>query len=496
MMQYWNNILNTAMLGTDKKMAEVADVPEALMEAFTLVNANEHIDKEEKFLQSAALLYNYQQCGIQPVTKESLTLPVALPETKPYCNKLSLQVLKDILAEESIPLLLLWLKHCQAAGRLIEPDLLPAVLDIGAGNKKLQPYIPACAGNRGAWLSSFNEAWNFSGQQSAEEQWHTGTPEQRKAILKEIRNTDPALANQWLQQSWPQEDAAGKLSFLGVLTDTVNSDDTPFLESLTGEKSKKVKEEAVALLKRIPGSPIVVQYQQLLKESVVVKKEKVLLGLSSKTILQWQLPSVIDDTVFKTGIEKLSSSKAFTDDEYIIYQLMQSVPPSFWEIQLDNSPEHIIKLFQKDSAGSRMLPALVMAISKFNDKKWAFAMMQHADVFYLDIIPLLPVQQQEYYSNKFFEQHAESIIQYAVQRQEEWGYELAQKILAHTAKNIYQYPRTFYNQHIQLLPVKMAAELEKFSPADTYMQTTWSNSSEYIAKLLQLKSQIIQSFNQ
>jgi hypothetical protein len=282
----------------------------------------------------------------------------------------------------------------------------------------------------------------------------------------------------------------------GQPTDSINSTDIPFLESLAGEKSKKVKEEAVALLKRIANSAIVLQYQQLLKESVVLKKEKVLLGLGSKTIVQWQLPPFIDDAVFKTGIEKLSSSKEFSDEQHIIYQLMQSVPPSFWETQFENTPEFIISLFQKDATGSRMLPALVMAISKFNDKKWAFAMMQYADVFYLDIIPLLPVQQQEYYSNKFFEQHTDSIIQYAVLRQDEWGYELARKILVYTAKNIYQYPRSFYNQHIHLLPEKIAPELEQFSPADTYMQTTWGNTSEYIAKLMQLKSQIIQSFKQ
>lgn len=471
-------------------------MPEALQDAFTQINSNDRIDTEEIFLQWASLLYNYKQCGIQPVKNESLSLPAALPEIKPYCNDFSIRVLKDILSAESIPLLLFWLQHCQAAGQLIRPDLLPVILSAGADNKKLQPYIPACTGNRGAWLSGFNEAWNFSGPQSAEEQWHTGTPEQRKAVLMETRKTDPALANQWLQQSWPQEDAAGKLAFLGVLTDTINSNDIPFLESLAGEKSKKVKEEAVALLKRIPNSAIVLQYQQLLKEAVVLKKEKVLLGLGSKTTVQWQLPPVIDDAVFKTGIEKLSSSKEFSDEQHIIYQLMQSVPPSFWETQFENTPEFIVSLFQKDAAGSRMLSALVMAISKFNDKKWAFAMMQYADVFYLDIIPLLPVQQQEYYSNKFFEQHADSIIQYAVQRQDEWGYELARKILAHAAKNIYQYPRSFYNQHIHLLPEKIAPELEQFSPADTYMQTTWGNTSEYIAKLLQLKSQIIQSFKQ
>ena len=495
-MQSWDNIINTAMLGTDKKMPDNRDMPEELAGAFALIQSNEVADKEEKFLQSAALLYNYKQCGLMPVKKETVTLTAALPETKPWCNNLSTQVLKDIFFEESIPLLLFWLKHCQAAGQLVKPELLPAVLVAGADNKKLQPYIAACTGNRGEWLGNFNEAWNFSKQQSAAEQWHTGMPEQRKAVLKETRMTDPVVANEWLQQSWAQEDAASKLAFLEILSDTVNSEDIPFLEKLSTEKSKKVKEVALSLLKCIPGSPVVVQYQQLLKETVVLKKEKALLGLSSKTVLQWQLPAAIPGETFKTGIEKLSSTKDLSDEHFIIYQLMQHVPPPFWEQQLDGSPGQIIELFQTDTTGKKMLFALLTAIKNFKDKEWALAMMQHSEFFYADLLPLLSPAQQELYSNRFFGQHAESIIQYAVQRQNEWGDELAKNILGYTAKNTYQYPRSFYNQHIHLLPQTAGQELEKFSPTETYMQNMWSNTSEYIVKLLHIKSQIIQSFNQ
>jgi Family of unknown function (DUF5691) len=494
--QSWNNIINTALLGTDKKVPDTIDMPEAAASAFALIHANEAADKEEKFLQSAALLYNYKQCGLMPLKKETVIAAAAQPETKPYCSNLSTQVLKDIFFEESIPLLLFWLKHCQAAGQLVKPELLPAVLAAGADNKKLQPYIAACTGNRGEWLCHFNEGWHFSKQQPAAEQWQTGTPEQRKAVLKETRMTDLVVANEWLQQSWAQEDAASKLAFLEILSDTINSEDIPFLEKLSTEKSKKVKEEALYLLKCIPGSPVVLQYQQLLKAAVILKKEKALLGFSSKTVLQWQLPAAIPEEIFKTGIEKLSPSKDLPDEHFIIYQLMQHVPPSFWEEQLDGSPEQIIKLLQKDTTGKKMLFALQTAIKNFKDKNWALAMMQHSGIFYAELLPLLATAQQEFYSNRFFEQHAALIVQYAVQRSDEWGHELANNIMRYTAKNTYQYPRSFYNQHIHLLPQTAGQDLEKFSPTETYMQNMWSNTSEYIVKLLQLKLQIIQSFNQ
>jgi hypothetical protein len=41
--------------------------------------------------------------------------------------------------------------------------------------------------------------------------------------------------------------------------------DLPWLESLLNEKGQKVKDEALALLKSIPGSSIVKQYEDLLR---------------------------------------------------------------------------------------------------------------------------------------------------------------------------------------------------------------------------------------
>mgnify|MGYP007070998264 CR=1 FL=1 len=482
------------MIGTDKKMIGVNELPQGVADAAGIIVSNETTDKEEKFLQLASIAFNYRQSGVMSLHKEEVVLPPSQQEEKEYCSTASLQALKDVLSEESIPLLKLWLQHCQDKNKIAHPEIVPTLLGEGIQNKKLQSLITSCCGKRGEWLSRFNEAWNFSANQTEEEQWQTGSPEQRKSVLKELRITNPDKAREWLQQTWPQEDAATKQDFLELFSINISKEDIVFLESLQTDKSKKVKEAAMNLLKHIPESSIVQKYQQVLQQSVSLKKEKTMLGLSSKMVLFFQLPSEADENILKSGIELLSNKKEFSDDEYIIYQLIQSVPPSFWEQQLGLNPEEIIKQFQKDETGKKMIPALVMSVREFKDERWAAEFVQHNEVFYVDLIPLLSLQQQDTYSNKFMNEYPENIIQYALQRETEWGTELTKNIFKHTAKNIYQYSRNFYNQHIHLIPDKIAPELEKCTPSEEYARVTWSNASEYILKLLQLKSQIIQSF--
>lgn len=494
-MEHWQHIINTSMIGTDKKTISPAELPGVLHEPANIIFENGATDKEEKFLQIASLVLGYRQCGVQPLKKEAISLPVADAEAKPYCSHTALQVLKDILSEENIPLLQFWLQHCAAKGQVVQPDMIAALFEIAVAQKPLQPLIAVCGGKRGEWLCSFNPAWNFSAAQSPEELWQTGTPDQRRTVLKAKRNTDPAAAREWVQQVWPQEDAATKASFLEILEHNTSHEDIAFLEPLLTDKSKKVKEAALALLKQIPSSSIVLQYRQILEQAVSLKKEKTMLGLSSKTTLQFNLPGSIDEAVFKSGIDKLSNNKELTDDAFIISQLVQAVPPSFWETHLQLKPDEIIQLFQKEATGKKMIPSLVMAITQFRDHNWALAMMQYSEVFYIDLIPLLPAQQQDYYSDKFFDQFPDRIIQFAVARDEEWKVELAVKIFSHTAKNPYQYNRSFYSQHIRLLPGKIALFLEKCTPEDGYLKSTWSNTSDHILKLLSLKAQTIQSFN-
>lgn len=494
-MQLWDTIINTAMMGTDKKQISTGEIPVGLEDVAALIHENTVKDKEEKFLQLASLAFNYRQCGVLPAQKE-IMMSIAPEEERHYCNTTAAQVLKDIISEENISLLKFWLQHCYQKQQIVQPEIVPVLLSMGVQQKKLQLSIAHCCGRRGEWLAGFNSSWNFSSTQSDEELWQTGTFEQRKEILNQKRKTDPSQAREWVQQTWSLEDANTKTSFLELLSENTSEDDIPFLESLAIEKSKKVKEAAMQLLKQIPASQIVRMYENLLRESVGIKKEKTLLGMVNKTVLKFKLPETFDESVYKTGIEKLSNTKELTDEEYVIFQLTQFVPPSSWEKYFETDPENVIELLQKDIIGKKMMPALVKSITRFSDTRWALYFMRHSSVFYIDIIPLLQAGEQEAYSNKFFDKFPDNIIGYATKRETEWSTELTRNIFRHAAKNPYQYHRAFYSQHIHLIPMHIAGELEKCTPSEEHFRTMWSNTSEYILKLITLKNQTIKAFNE
>ena len=50
-MQFWNEIVNTAMLGTEKKPVSTAVFPVPLQEAAKLIAQNTTTDKEEQFVR-------------------------------------------------------------------------------------------------------------------------------------------------------------------------------------------------------------------------------------------------------------------------------------------------------------------------------------------------------------------------------------------------------------------------------------------------------------
>lgn len=484
-MQTWDQIINTALLGTDKRTLAAAELPAELAELAAYIQ-NNTTDKEEQFLQIATLAFNYRQCGVLPLQKEGVTVSKAAVEEKPYSSPLAIQTLRDILESESNSLLQFWLQLCEAAGRIVTPELVPALLTIGTQQKKLQHLVVACCGKRGDWLCQFNPEWNFSTATTQEEIWQTGSAEQRKAVLEQLRKEDPATARAWLLQTWAQEDAATKVEWLMIMATNIGEDDIEFLESLAKEKSKKVKEVALWLLKQIPDSPVVQQYRQVLQKTITIGKKG----------LQIKLPAGLDEHLFKnTGLDKLSNSKDFTDEEFIIFQLVQAVPPTFWETRLDSEPDIIIRSMQKDPIGKKLMPALVQAVVAFRDQRWAMALMQNSQVFYIDIIPLLPVKEQEFYSIRFMDQFSENIIEHAIKREDTWSVDLTRAIFIKTAKSVYQYNRSFYSRYIHCIPVDIVPELEKCAPGEDHLKTTWSNTSEYIITLINLKKQTIQSFN-
>ncbi|NHA06332.1 hypothetical protein G7092_21160 [Mucilaginibacter sp. HC2] len=492
-MKAWDYVINTAMLGTDKPMPGNPDLPDGVSEIVQMVDAIELLDKESKFLQKASVIYNYRQCGFKPFQQKDLPATIAPEETTPYCIEAAANVLIDILHEDNTSLLELWMSHCSMSGRLMLPEVLPIVLDKAEKDASLKSLAIACSGNRGLWLSQLNPAWDYFNSLPDEEIWKNGKPAERIELLKKIRQRKPEQAREWIQQTWEWETAANKVELLRTLRVNRTPADLPWLESLLIEKGQKVKDEALALLKMIPGSSIVDQYEELLKQSVILKKEKALLGMMNKVSIQQKLPATVDEGIFKSGIEKLAGQKSSTSDEgFIIYQLIAAVPPSFWEKQFDASPGEVVSYFEKHALSQ--MGALVKAVTNFNADNWIPYLLNYPEL-HVDFINKLPVQQRDNYILRFFTNDAQNTMNAALTCREEWSMELTKAIMGYMADRPYEYNRVFFSKNIKLIPAGIMRQLERFEPKDPRLQNTWEKSRDHLTKLLSLKYQTLKAFN-
>jgi hypothetical protein len=481
-MEQWANIINSALLGTGKKVADAGTLSGVLQQAADNISVATANDREEHFLQLASLIYNFRQSGTQPVNANAAPLAVCRPETKPYCSPAANRVLQQVLDTDSIQLLQLWLEYCTQKGFLMQPDILPVMLDRGWRNKSLRTFIAAAGGYRAEWLGQLNPDWNFSRvAESLEERWQNGATAQRVEALKELRASDPPAARSWLQQTWAKESASVRAELLSVFGRPADPEDLEWLEYLLNDKSKQVRETVVQLLKKIPGSSLHELYWQALESSVQVDADG---------NIHLSLPENINEDVFRSGIEKLSSDSKISDETHILYQLFSFVHPSRWEKYFGKNTREMIRLFLFDKVLQPFVPALVLAITRFEDKQRALSFMLESSTFYIELIPILPPDLQQHFAEVSFDQDPAAVIGYVTAIEDEWSLPLCERILKYAATQPYSYNQQFMSNVIRQIPVGIMAKLDEIAPTASYHTGYWNNIKVHLGKLLQAKSQI------
>jgi hypothetical protein len=496
-MRSWEDIVNKALLGSEKASLHVTDIPDSIVQEYDLAASG---NNEEDFLRFTSLVYQFRQGGASPLDFNAIKSVEAAVETKRYCSTQANDMLKIILDDELPQLLYLWLQTCASRQEVVLPEMIPSLLDVALRRKELRKVIVEVTGNRGAWLAAMNPPWDFSlPAEDAKAVWDTGTPEQRRDILRDLRIANPEEGRNILESTWATEGANEKVSFLNILEINLSKSDLPWLESLK-EKGQKVNNAILELLRLIPESAIVQNYRNILSEAVSIKTGKALLGMINKTTLQVDESVAAPDAVFKTGIEKLSSDKNVSDNKYILMQLISSVPPSFWNQHLSLSTPEIIELVQKEKNTAFYLPAIAMAAIRFKDQEWMEYILDRADrdiirSAVVSLIDALPATDRDRYALKFLKENPEQIIGVMANSDVEWSMELAKAILAQTAHEVYSYNRTFYRPVIALIPVGILDILDSFIPNDENKKVYWKNQSDELARLLTIKLQTLQSFN-
>ena len=144
------------------------------------------------------------------------------------------------------------------AGLRLPPALLPAALDLGRRQAALRPALTPVLGERGRWLAAHNEHWRYAlgaaETGSMDTRWTDGSLEQRRAVLAEERQRDPAAARERLQAALPELPARERTELLTALAEGLSPADEPLLDGLRADRGREVRAAALALLQQLPGS--------------------------------------------------------------------------------------------------------------------------------------------------------------------------------------------------------------------------------------------------
>ncbi|MEV8109384.1 DUF5691 domain-containing protein, partial [Streptomyces sp. NPDC088135] len=152
----WEELVTTALLGTDRRPAGAAGGPAGLLDA-------------------AALHTVRRRAGLLPASPAARPDP-APADPRPPLPPAARHRLARLLADRSASggsggrrgtapdlteLIPQWLATANQQGFRAPAELLPALLDAARARTDLRPHALAFAGPRGLWLAGLNPEWKF-----------------------------------------------------------------------------------------------------------------------------------------------------------------------------------------------------------------------------------------------------------------------------------------------------------------------------------------------
>ncbi len=487
-MESWQQLINTALLGTGRQALPELQASEALYDALLHIRQDTENDREEVLLKSGALLMNFRQAGMMPLELPEATITACLPESKPYCHPDAVSSLTQVLTLGSIALTRLWMEHCANAGCIVPPRLLPILLEEAKGNRKLREPLMACYGNRGQWLAQLNPDWQAllttDTIDIAADAWTTGTLSQRSEVLTKMRETNREEGLRMLIEIWKQENAATKAELMDCLRTGLSAADIAWLQEATTEKSLKVKEKAWKLLRRLPQSDIVQTYWQLIKTAIQAVD-----GQLITSDITLPLPA----EVYQSGIDKLPpSAMNMTDETYQLQQLVAHVPCSFFTAYLEQDLATCLQWLTAAGFEESLLTAAI----RFEEEAWIIAILENTHTFYPDVFHHAPPKVLEAYALRFVDKEGSGVILRMGAAKEEWGITFTQQVFRFIAMHPYSYNMNFFLELAHLLPVAILESDERSYFGDIlYNQQAWKNLRDKLFELIRSKAAMLQHFH-
>lgn len=360
-----NVLLQMALAGTSR-VADAAALNEPTRPAL-LIQSLGLDDRQRQLLLRAGAEAVYRLSGQQSGISTETTEP-APAEQLPIASERLAGLLQAVTGDG--PLYIEFLKRLQAAGRLLPPDILPAMLD--TSDTQLRTVLRPVLGERGRWLSQFRDDWRWGAGESSDQsglgnreswrqQFEEGALADRHTALAALRGIVPDEARQLLADVWKTEKAEVRTELLAALAAGLSAADEPFLESALDDRAASVRQAAADLLAGLPGSALA---GRMLERAGAMFTGTVTGLLRKHLVLHCSPPEEIDKDWQRDGIPA-NPPAGFGKRAFWAARVLAAVPPTHWTEHFHADPPGLVAAIAKDDFASAVVDGWTQATTQF-----------------------------------------------------------------------------------------------------------------------------------
>lgn len=270
------------------------------------------------------------------------------------------------------------LQRMARAGMRLAPMLLPSALEqrLPARRALLRPLL----GARGLWLAKQRAAWAWALAAEAadalpadlEQRWSEQSAADRRALLLQLRERDPARARELIAAHIAGENAEQRLAWLEVMAHHLGPEDEPLLAGLRSDRSAGVRVAAARLQWRLPDSALARRVQA--RAAALVQYEpgrrgllRTLTGAQAVGRFQVQLPPErYDPDWANDGVVEVIPRQGIGQRQWLLLQLVSVMPPDRWP----DAPEQVLAAAQTHEHAGVLLDGLTSAAVRFESRAW------------------------------------------------------------------------------------------------------------------------------
>lgn len=330
---------------------------------------------EHRLLGAAALESAFVAAGSVPVTcppPES-----AADDDRPLLPPAAAERLRALLTVRS-DLLGEWLGAARGfrAPHGIVVDLLERASSL---DEELRDKLVVLLGPRGRWLAQQNPRWSdlMTPDTTDLTTWQHGSAAARRRWFRALRARDPAAATELLTATWKTETASVRQNLLGELAAGSGAYDDDLLEVALGDRSRKVRDTALELLRRLPDSAFGHRMTQRVREWTRVRGG----------VLEFTIPDELEAEAARDGLDDplpraAETTRGYTGDDARdrarVWALAASAPLSAWLAPGEQIGD-ALDLEVSEHLHDVLRHGRETAVDAQRDSAWAAALLQRND---------------------------------------------------------------------------------------------------------------------